>query len=381
MCAHSKFSLYLPCARTKKVVLTRIMKGKKPKIRIKDIAEHANVSVGTVDRVLHNRGGVSKGKLEKVMSIIDELGYTPNILAKSLASKKVTRIAVLIPEPYDSNNLYWDKPLEGIHQAMEEFSDYNVEIQVYKFSTLNMKSFLHQSEIILNNNFDGIVFAPSYYDQSLVLFEKCNEKKIPVIFIDSTIEDVDVVSYFGQNAVKSGYLAAKLMSYGIQKNSKVLILSMANKRAITQHLKNREKGFLNFINNEGKSNKIRTFSVEIDTTENQEPDKTLTKIFADNPDIKGVFVTSARVHQVAKYIKKNNRSDLFLGGYDLVGKNKKYLKEGLIDFLICQRPEDQGYKCIMAMFNYLLKKVPVNRINHSPIDIVLKENVDFYMNT
>ena len=120
--------------------------------------------------------------------------------------------------------------------------------------------------------------------------------------------------------------------------------------------------------------------MEIDTTKNQEPEKSLTKIFAAHPDIEGVFVTSARVHQVATFIQINNNSDLFLGGYDLVGNNMKYLKEGVIDFLICQKPEDQGYKSIMAMFNYLLTKVPVSRINYSPIDIVLKENVDFYMN-
>jgi LacI family transcriptional regulator len=69
---------------------------------------------------------------------------------------------------------------------------------------------------------------------------------------------------------------------------------------------------------------------------------------------------------------------LYLGGYDLVGKNRKYLEQGVIDFLICQKPEEQGYKSTMAMFNYLLTKNPVKKINYSPIDIVLKENVAFY---
>ena len=356
------------------------MERKNQKIRIKDIAKLANVSVGTVDRVLHNRGDVTEEKRERVLNIIDELSYTPNLLARSLASKKIIRIAVLIPEPYNSNNLYWEKPLEGINQAIEELSDYNVDIQMYKFSTLDKDSFINQSEKILNNKYDGIVFAPSFHKQATVFFERCKEEEIPVIFIDSIIEGAEVISYFGQNAVQSGYLAAKLMSYRVQKKSKVLILSMANKKAITKHLKNREKGFLGFFNTVGKSDKIETLSVEIDTSETKEPEKSLTKIFSDNPDIEGVFVTSARVHQVATFIEEHNNSGPFLGGYDLVGNNMKYLKKGSIDFLICQKPEDQGYKSIMAMFNYLLTKVPVNKINYSPIDIVLKENVDFYMN-
>ena len=130
----------------------------------------------------------------------------------------------------------------------------------------------------------------------------------------------------------------------------------------------------------GKSDKIEILSADIDTTDNQEPDKSLTKIFADNPDIEGVFVTNARAHQVARFICQNNYPELFLGGYDLVGKNIKYLNKGAIDFLICQRPEDQGYKSLMVMFNFLLSKMPVKRINYSPIDIVFKENVDYYIN-
>jgi LacI family transcriptional regulator len=170
------------------------------------------------------------------------------------------------------------------------------------------------------------------------------------------------------------------MSFRVQKNAKILILNMADKMAITKHLKKRELGFLNFINSLEKSDRIKTLSAEINTTDKQEPEKSLTKIFEDNPDIEGVFVTNARVHQVAKFLCKNNYSELFLGGYDLVGKNIKYLNIGAIDFLICQKPEDQGYNSLMLLFNHILTNMPVKRINYSPIDIVFKENVDYYTN-
>lgn len=350
----------------------------KKKIRIKDIAGLANVSVGTVDRVLHNRGNVKEEKREKVMNIINELSYTPNLLAKSLASKKIIRIAVLIPEPYNVNNLYWENPNEGINQAIQELSDYNVDVQIYKFKTIDPKSFLVQSNRILKNHYDGIIFAPSFLKLSLAFLDKCHEEKIPVIFIDSTIEGADVKSYFGQNAIQSGYLGAKLMCYGVPKKSKILILNIANKEAITRHLKNREKGFFNFIDHLKKRDNINTLSAEIDTTNNQEPEKSLKKLFSKNPDIKGVFVTNARVHQVARFICKYKYPEIYLGGYDLIAKNIHYLNKGVIDFLICQRPEDQGYKSIMVMFNYILTKIPVKKINYSPIDIVYKENIDYY---
>ena len=73
------------------------------KITIKDVAAQAKVSIGTIDRVLHNRGQVKRGTRIQVMTIIKELGYKPNLIAKSLSLKKSFLIAVLIPDAGDSN--------------------------------------------------------------------------------------------------------------------------------------------------------------------------------------------------------------------------------------------------------------------------------------
>ena len=69
---------------------------------------------------------------------------------------------------------------------------------------------------------------------------------------------------------------------------------------------------------------------------------------------------------------------MLLIGYDMIGENMEYLENGTIDFLICQKPEEQGYKSTMAMFNYLLKGKMPARFNYSPIDILIKENCDCY---
>ena len=58
------------------------------KIRIKDIAEMAGVSVGTVDRVLHNRPNVSPPAREKVEKALKEMNYQPNMYASALAYNK-----------------------------------------------------------------------------------------------------------------------------------------------------------------------------------------------------------------------------------------------------------------------------------------------------
>ena len=67
------------------------------KIRIKDIAERAGVSVGTVDRIIHGRGNVSPISLERVQKVLDEINFTPNHYASALASHSVHQFAAILP--------------------------------------------------------------------------------------------------------------------------------------------------------------------------------------------------------------------------------------------------------------------------------------------
>mgnify|MGYP001295840560 CR=1 FL=1 len=59
-------------------------------IRIVDIAKMAGVSVGTVDRVIHNRGRVSEENRKKVQAILEMVHYQPNLMARSLAASKIS---------------------------------------------------------------------------------------------------------------------------------------------------------------------------------------------------------------------------------------------------------------------------------------------------
>ena len=68
------------------------------KIRIKDIAEKSGVSVGTVDRVLHNRPNVSKSAREKVEAVLKNINYQPKLYASALAYNKSYTLYCIIPQ-------------------------------------------------------------------------------------------------------------------------------------------------------------------------------------------------------------------------------------------------------------------------------------------
>src|SRR5688572_12534999 len=109
-------------------------------VRIKDIAEKAEVSKGTVDRVLHNRGRVSEEARDRVLKIIQEMNYEPNLIARTLKTNKIFNIAAIIPDPLIDP--YWEAPKAGLEKAEKELRHYGISVYTYIFNPYNVDSFL-----------------------------------------------------------------------------------------------------------------------------------------------------------------------------------------------------------------------------------------------
>jgi LacI family transcriptional regulator len=103
------------------------------------------------------------------------------------------------------------------------------------------------------------------------------------------------------------------------------------------------------------------------------------KVFREYPDIGSIFVSGSKTYLIANYLEAKGLKNINLIGYDLHEMNVKYLKSGTIRFLIGQRPEEQSYKGVKKLFEYMsLSKIP-DRIEYLPVDIVTSENVDFFL--
>ena len=86
------------------------------KIRIKDIAERSGVSVGTVDRVLHNRPNVSGKARAKVEAVLKEINYQPNMYASALAYNRKYTFCCLLPD--HDRNAYWTNVEKGLQKSL-----------------------------------------------------------------------------------------------------------------------------------------------------------------------------------------------------------------------------------------------------------------------
>ena len=129
------------------------------RIRIKDIARLADVSVGTVDRVIHGRSGVSEASKKRVEEILKQLDYQPNMYASALASNKKYTFICLLPEHLEGE--YWTAVELGIHEAIATYSDFNTSVKINYYDPYDYHSFVDASEAILTLQPDGVMVAPT----------------------------------------------------------------------------------------------------------------------------------------------------------------------------------------------------------------------------
>lgn len=344
-------------------------------VRIKDIAQLAGVSVGTVDRVLHNRGRVSEEALKKVLAVLEQIDYKPNLIARTLGSNKTYAIAALIPNP--DQDPYWASSKSGISQAEAEWLRYGVSVKSYFFNLYDKNSFREIAQELTNDKPDGILVAPIFYHETLPFFEQFKSNGIPYVLFNTNIPEVSPLSFIGQDLYQSGKLGAELMHLS-QNSGKgmVAVLHVNEDLGNSVHLAEKEKGFREYFTDSDHDYDIRTFNLYGATFENQ------VETLLNNPDLKGLFVsTSKGTSVIASFIEQRERRDIKLIGYDMLEDNIRFMKKGIINFLINQNPKRQAFLGINHLVGHLIlhKPAPINDL--LPLEIISKENLDSYLSS
>ena len=343
---------------------------------VKEIARRANVSIATVDRVIHNRTGVSEKTKKKINEIIKELDYQPNILASRLASKNIIILAVLIPRVSEETD-FWEAPLRGIQRADVEIKQYGIQTIPFFFDLSDKKSFVTQTSLILEKGVHGVMLSPSFIEESRSFTLECQKLKIPYVFIDSNIPEQRSLSYIGPHLLKSGYVGAKLLTYRLKSKNKILVVNISKEIENYNYLQI-EEGFRAYFKDNQMDNEI--VRIDIRETDYLSVARYMTSVFHEHKDIEAIFVTNSRVFTVASFLQNTNKGNISLIGYDFIKENLQHLNNNAIDFLICHKPEEQAYRAIMALYQTLVMGGSVEQIQYMPIDIITKENYEFYQN-
>lgn len=344
-------------------------------IRIKDIARIAGVSEGTVDRVIHNRGNVSKIAAEKVSRVLSKINYNPNLIARTLGNSKQYLITTLLPLP--QSDPFWKQSYDGVSLAIEQFQQFGIGLRVENFFyELNSReSFIEAALKNFHSAPDAVLIAPLFYFPSISFFKNLTLKNIPYVLINSKIPDTEPLSFIGQDLLQSGRLSGQLASMGLSKKEVLVILHIDEDLQNAIHLKEKETGFREFVNS-GTTNHI-VISLSLASNNQQQIKSDLEKIVQEHKPA-SILISTSKGFKVAELIKSICPTIKVIS-YDLIPANVECLQRGFIDFIINQNPTKQAKLGTQVLANHLLFNRKFQQQYLFPLEVITSENLPSYL--
>jgi LacI family transcriptional regulator len=337
---------------------------------VKEIAVLAGVSIGTVDRVIHRRGRVSPATSARVQKIIDQYDFIPNPLAGSLRRNKAYRFAALLPKRNQDAG-YWGQALQGILEGAGEISPLGAEMEIFEYDRYNSGEFQTLSDAILEKKPDGLIVPPVRPEKTRTFITKIQDRGIPYIFFDADIPDMNPLCRIGQDPFKGGYLAGRLMHlFAGTVTDPVGILDAHGE---DYHITRRRDGFVQYAREYKFPVIVKEYSDFMGTEISKEE---IVLFLKNNTALAGLFITNCMIHRASAALESyTDRRRFLLVGYDLIPRNKRLLRDGLIDAIISQRPAEQGREAIRYLYQFVVLKKSIPPKVEIPLDVYIKENI------
>ena len=338
------------------------------KVTIKDVAKAANVSRGTVDRVLYNRPGVSELSKLKVQKAIEELGYKPNSLAQALATSRSPKTIHAIVAP--SFNPYVDEVLKGIKNAQREYSDYGLKIKVHVHKNFVRGEQLGVLRRLKQEGCDGLMLSPVMSSAVADAINDLAKAGTPIVIYNSDLPGTDRLCFVGQDQFQSGRTAGALMDKAVKKGNVAIIMAMND---LMCH-QARSRGFESELG-EG----IKIIATENNNDKDELAYEEVLRILGKcSGNLQGIYITGGGVAGAAKALEESGRQhDVTLICHDITAVSKKLIKNGTVDYIIGQDPEYQAHKSVSILFDYLYRGLkPTKDRILTNIDVRLRTNID-----
>ncbi len=335
-------------------------------VTIKQIADLAGVSRGTVDRVINHRGNVNPETEKKILNILERMNYQPNRAGLALAAaKKNYTIGVVL---FSQSNLFFEDIVSGIYEKLEELRSYGINILLKQtgFSAAEQAKAIKE---LVSEHIAGLILTP--FEDPIIhsLIADLDDNNIPVVTVNTDIKNSRRLAYVGSNYYEGGRTAAGLMNLITQGDVKLGIVTGSSQ--VLCHTE-RIHGFMDTINKHYKRITL------VETVENNDDEiesyKITGNLLGRCPDINALFFAGAGVYGGCKAVMEQKK-DIKIISFDTLSTTISMLNDGVIAATISQQPLRQGYDALELLFEYLLSKTkPVESCNFVPSTIVIKEN-------
>ena len=317
---------------------------------IKMIAEKAGVSIGTVDRVLHDRPYVKAEVRSRVLQVMEELHYRPNHMASALATSGTARHFVVVQPNWEG---YVGRAISlGLFRFREERRDYNLSVTVGEYSQGDTGECLALLDRAMAQGVDGIALCASDSAQMREKLRELAERHIPVVTFNSDITDARRLCYVGEDAHRAGRIAGEIASKFCRPGDRLLLV-YAGPEYISH--KARVDGFMERLEELGFS--ARDFRVEVTHNDYDLTLAAVSQALEDEPELRLVCMANLSVPACVVAIRRAGREGrVRVLAHDGGPEIRAFLQTGQVDFSIDQNLTYQSYQALSVLFQAVLER-------------------------
>lgn len=327
-------------------------------------------SIGTVDRALHGRSDVSAATRARVLKKAEELGYQPNIAARSLKLNRRLRIGVYFPQEIAS---FFDILREGVRAAAAASTGVSIDLVLKSFPRLDHGD-LELLKTASKEGFDGILVTPGNPERIAPALIKIVRTGTPIVCVASDAPRTNRLASVAADAQVSGAIAAELFSRTISKSGQLAVFA----------------GDLTTLDH---AEKLRGFAASLAiyaprlsllrAVESHEDSgmayRQAMSLLSRKPYPLGIYVSTANSIPVLNALEeKGLLGEIQVITTDLFPELLPYLESGKVIATLYQRPFTQGKTALELLLRYLIQKVQPKPVTRIAPHIVLRSNLPLF---
>lgn len=339
-------------------------------VTIKEIAEMAGVHRSTVDKVLHNRPGVSDSVRKRVQKLIDECNYEANPIGKALKMQdKELHIKVILLE-VDAQPIL----IEGIEEELKRYSSFQVSIEYITVPYSDIGSQVRALSDCEKEKADGVILSPINSSAVVEVIDALDRQGIPVITVNTDIKGSQRLCFIGQDGFKSGRIAGRLMGEFLRGKGRVAVFTSDGDNHQSFPFGTREGGFREII--AGNYPEVEVMP-SIHTQEKPSViRREMRRLLNEEPKLAGIFITCGGVQALGDILDECERRDIRLVCYENYPEILELLRHDIVTATLDSEIKKQGGMAVEVLMDVLVyDRKPPRKHLYSETKILMKESL------
>lgn len=339
---------------------------------IKELATALNISIGTVDRALHARPGVSPKTRDRVLRMAEKLRYTPNVAARSLKLNRRRRIGVFLPKQISS---FFDAVRTGIRTAAQ-VEGAAADLTFFSYPRLG-EGDIEAMEKADWQQFDGVIVAPGNPAAFATISHTAKGAHNAMVFVATDAPRLHPVGSIAVDATVSGSVAADLLGQRIRTSGTVA--TVTGDLRIQDHA-DKLRGFASALAT--LSSHLTLLPViEAHDSPKDAYDATV-KLIRNHQNLVGIYISTANSLPVIRALKEHRK----LGHIDIITTDLfpelvELIENGQVAATLYQRPLTQGRLAFESLSAHLNRGIVPQAVTRLAPHIVLRSNLSLFVET